>query len=73
MNSLSPNNSYLETARRVVYDCPDTATFTAADWVGLALAALDQAGITPRQLNDAYRHARGDTKRVLVELFEISG
>jgi hypothetical protein len=39
-----------------------------AEFVRLALAALDQAGITPVQLATAYRHARGYTEGTLVEL-----
>ena len=31
--------------------------FRAGNWVLLALAALDQAGVTPRELSDAYRLA----------------
>lgn len=51
--------SYRESAKRVVYGSPETAAFTAADWVGLALAALDQAGITPAQLAKAFQAVHG--------------
>lgn len=34
-------------------DADGIAEFTAADWAVLALAALDQAGVTPRNLKRA--------------------
>lgn len=45
-----------------------TKDFTAADWVLLALAALDQAAVTPDQLARAYRFGRGKEAAVLDEL-----
>ena len=63
---------YDERTDAVVYGCPATATFTPADWVRLALAALSQADVTPSQLATAYGHARGPekgkTERTLNEL-----
>jgi hypothetical protein len=54
-----------------VYGCDATATYARADWIGLALAALDQAGVTPRQLHDAYKASRnGETDDVLWQLDE---
>lgn len=59
---------YRESASLVVYGCDTTANYTRADWVGLALAALDQAGIFPDRLATAYQHARGDTDGTLDNL-----
>lgn len=42
--------------------------FTETDWVLLALAALDQASISPGFLARAYRDAKGDEVRILKEL-----
>lgn len=47
----------------------DAATgFTREDWARLALAALDQANVTTRQLADADRYGRGRIDNVLDEL-----
>lgn len=55
----------------VVYGCDATSDYTREDWIRLALAALDQAGVSPRQLEDAYRHgSRRGVNGVLVELDE---
>lgn len=40
----------------VVYGSEKTATYTREDWVRLALAALDQADVTPAQLANAHQH-----------------
>lgn len=40
-------------------DVDGTAEFTAADWAVLALAALYQAGVTPRTLMRAVEDSRG--------------
>ena len=43
-----------------VYGCDAPHDYTRADWIKLALAALDQAGVNTRQLHDAYmRGMRG--------------
>jgi hypothetical protein len=54
----------------VVYHSDATATYTREDWIRLALASLDQAGVSPRELLDAHRHGRGVADAVLVELGE---
>jgi hypothetical protein len=41
----------------VIYS-PATAGFRSGNWVLLALAALDQAGLTPTQLCDASHRAK---------------
>lgn len=49
----------------------NTCEFGPAQWVQLALAALDQAGVSPARLADAYRHGmrkNGGTVAVLDEL-----
>ncbi len=66
--SVQGAGGYMASASEVVYKSDATARYTADDWVGLALAALDQADVTPDQLARAYRHGKGDTVRVLVEL-----
>jgi hypothetical protein len=40
-----------------IYEGP-TGDFTSIDWVELALAALDQAGVTPRDLMYALEASR---------------
>lgn len=52
----------------VVYGCDETADFESEDWIRLALAALDQAGVTPARLSVAYQHARGSTEGAIEEL-----
>ena len=64
------STGYGQRINEVVYKSDATATYTREDWIRLALAALDQAGVTPRQLADADRHGRGKIDRVLVELGE---
>lgn len=59
---------YDATTDAVVYDCDRTASFTPADWARLALAALDQAGVSPEQLARAHRAARGRTEATLFDL-----
>lgn len=59
---------YDEKTDPVIYGSPVTADFTREDWLRLALAALDQAGITPPQLSVAFQHARGKTDGVIEEL-----
>ena len=39
-------NGYGAPIDAIVYDSPATCDFTAADWLKLAFAALDQAGAT---------------------------
>jgi hypothetical protein len=57
-----------ECVSRVVYESEETSRFDRTDWIGLALAALDQAGVTPAQMAAAYRHARGRINGVFEEL-----
>lgn len=59
---------YDEKTDKVIYDTSITAGFTTEDWLRLALAALDQAGVTPPQLSVAYQHARGKTAGIIEEL-----
>lgn len=57
----------------VVYDCDATNDFTREDWIRLALAALDQAGVSTNQLDTAHRHGSRQNRGVegvLVELDE---
>lgn len=51
----------------VIYDSA-TATFAREDWIRTALAALDQAGVSPEELARAYRLSRGYIEATLVEL-----
>jgi hypothetical protein len=46
----------------------DVARFTPADWCTLALAALDQAGVSPATLAEAYRRARGSIMATVVNI-----
>lgn len=64
--------SYGHRVDGVVYGCDETRGYTRADWLRLALAALDQAGVSPRDLSDAHGHARGDTEGTLYELDEAA-
>lgn len=43
-------------------------TFSNGEMVRLALALLDQASISPKDLATAYGHARGDRDRTIGEL-----
>lgn len=64
--------SYVQRIDAVVYGS-DTSDYTREDWIRLALAALDQAGVSPAQLADADRHGsrrNGGVDRVLAELGE---
>jgi hypothetical protein len=45
-----------------------TANYTRADWIRLALAALDQASITPGTFAKAYEQGRGNEQRTLENL-----
>lgn len=66
---------YRATAANIIYQNDATASFTRADWIGLALAALDQAGISPSKLADAHRyvalHVKFDNEcdAVIADLF----
>lgn len=52
--------SYSEKVDAVIYDSDVIPTdWTSADLVQLALAALDQAGISAHSLDNAERHAHG--------------
>lgn len=51
----------------VVYEGA-TGDFFRDDWIRLALAALDQADVSPRDLARAFQHARGDFDRTVDEL-----
>ena len=67
---MSEPTGYGQRVNDVIYKTDATATFTREDWIRLALAALDQAGVTTRALADADRHGRGKIGRVLTELGE---
>lgn len=55
----------------VVYGCPATADYTREDWIRLALAALDQADVTPDRLATAYRDGNRQRRNVNGVLFEL--
>ena len=63
---------YWPTASTVVYECDATSEFTRADWIALAVAALDQAGVTPAQFAEATRLAEsaGHTDQIVAELID---
>jgi hypothetical protein len=48
----------------------DIYGLTLAEWVRLALEALDQADVSPAYLADAYQCGRGEHGRVIDELVE---
>jgi len=52
----------------VIYGANVTRDFTREDWTRLALAALDQANVSPETLARAFLHARGDTDRTIEEI-----
>ena len=52
----------------LVYEQSVTADYTRADWIRLALAALDQAGVSPASFTTAYQHGRGNEQRTLENL-----
>jgi hypothetical protein len=47
--STSPSG-YGPNVDSVVYGCDATRTYTRGDWIALALAALDQAGVTDTKI-----------------------
>ncbi|HTP97951.1 MAG TPA: hypothetical protein VMN56_01415 [Casimicrobiaceae bacterium] len=59
--------SYGKKTYTVVYG-NGTDDYTEADWVRLALAALDQAGVSVQIFAEAERRARGDVAAMIAEL-----
>lgn len=59
---------YTERVDAVIYDSPPTADFTRADWLQLALAALDQAGhglgldVAIKQISDVMADESEDSR-----------